>query len=305
MIDRLQELKEKAAQLSIEPLKHEDDLPDDAIEKDRELVKDFLPTTKKVIIKLKEMEASNKTIIELKRKQVQEVRGEKEKENSEELSVCVRENQTHQKYIKEFLDNMRLQVADARKNFPDEPECRVLVGIYSALMIRFREVLRQFQESQLEYKNATQDKIKRQIAIVKPEADEEEIRELMEDPDATSKLLNEQIVGTAHAKVRNAVDDIDRKYQDILKLEKGVEEVYQLFLDLGTLISAQGEMLDSILTNMEEARDYIKEGNKRLGNAQKIHKKTRSKMCCILLIVVILLVATLVLVGGVSIGVAA
>jgi len=179
------------------------------------------------------------------------------------------------------------------------------VGIYSALMIRFREVLRQFQESQLEYKNATQNKIKRQIAIVKPEADEEEIRELMEDPDATSKLLNEQIVGTAHAKVRNAVDDIDRKYQDILKLEKGVEEVYQLFLDLGTLISAQGEMLDSILTNMEQARDYIKEGNKRLGNAQKIHKKTRSKMCCILLIVVILLVATLVLVGGVSIGVAA
>ena len=79
-------------------------------------------------------------------------------------------------------------------------------------------------------------------------------------------------------KVRNAVDDIDQKYRDILKLEKGVEEVYQLFLDLGTLIEAQGEMLDSILTNMEEARDYIKKGNQKLHNAQQIHKKTRSKM---------------------------
>jgi t-SNARE complex subunit (syntaxin) len=170
-------------------------------------------------------------------------------------------------------------------------------------MIRFREVLRHFQESQLEYKNATQDKIKRQIAIVKPDADEEEINELLQDPNATSKLLNEQITGTAHAKIRNAVDDIETKYRDILKLEKGVEEVYQLFLDLGTLIQAQGEMLDSILTNMNEAKDYVKQGNKNLHSAKEVHKKTRSKMCCILIVVIILLVATLVLVGGVSIGV--
>lgn len=139
------------------------------------------------------------------------------------------------------------------KDFPDEPECRVIIGIYSAMMVKFRIILREFQESQLEYKNATQDKIRRQIAIVKPQADEDEIEELVNDPDATSRMLNEQITGTAHAKIRNAVDDIDQKYKDILKLEKGVEEVYQLFLDLGTLIEAQGEMLDSILTNMEEA----------------------------------------------------
>lgn len=142
-------------------------------------------------------------------------------------------------------------------------------------MIRFREVLREFQESQLDYKNATQEKIRRQIAIVKPNADESEINELVNDPDATSKLLNEQITGTAHAKIRNAVNDIDQKYKDILKLEKGVEEVYQLFLDLGTLIQAQGEMLDSILTNMQEARDYINKGNQKLESAQNIHKKTR------------------------------
>jgi t-SNARE complex subunit (syntaxin) len=173
---------------------------------------------------------------------------------------------------------MRVEVANARKEFPNEPECRVIIGIYSALMIRFREILREFQESQLEYKNATQDKIRRQIAIVKPEADDDEINELVNDPDATSKLLNEQITGTAHVKIRNAVDDIERKYRDILKLEKGVEEVYQLFLDLGTLIQAQGEMLDSILTNMQEASNYIKKGNKHLEKGKEIHKKTRTKM---------------------------
>ena len=145
-------------------------------------------------------------------------------------------------------------------------------------MIKFRAVLREFQESQLEYKNATQDKIKRQIAIVKPDADETEINELAQDPDATSRLLNEQIIGTAHKKIQNAVDDIDKKYKDILRLEKGVEEVYQLFLDLETLINAQGEMLDSILTNMQDANDYVKKANVKLESAKKYHKKSRNKL---------------------------
>ena len=278
MISRIEEFRRRGKSHNFEPKTEDSFLTQENVEKDRELLRDFLPMTKKAVAKLREMEANNRAILGLKRMQVQEARGEKEKEISDELSTKVRENQSSQKYVKETLETMRLEVANARKDFPDEPECRVIVGIYSALMIRFREVLREFQESQLEYKNATQEKIRRQIAIVKPEADEEEIQELVNDPDATSRLLNEQITGTAHAKIRNAVDDIDRKYRDILKLEKGVEEVYQLFLDLGTLIEAQGEMLDSILTNMHEARDYIKKGIKNLDSAKQIHKKTRTKM---------------------------
>lgn len=283
MINRLSEFKRHVKQHGFEQDSELELLTQDFIEKDRDLMKDILPMTKKTIAKLQEMEANNNAIIDLKRKQTSEARGEKEKDISEELSLRVRENQSSQKYVKETLDTMRLEVAKARQEFPDEPECRIIIGIYSALMIKFREVLREFQESQLEYKNATQEKIRRQIAIVKPEADDLEIQELVNDPDATSKLLNEQITGTAHAKIRNAVDDIDRKYKDILKLEKGVEEVYQLFLDLGTLIQAQGEMLDSILTNMHEARDYVKKGIDNLESAKKIHKKTRTKMCCVLL----------------------
>lgn len=283
MINRLSEFKRHVKQHGFEQDSELELLTQDFIEKDRDLMKDILPMTKKTIAKLQEMEANNNAIIDLKRKQISEARGEKEKDISEELSLRVRENQSSQKYVKETLDTMRLEVSKARQEFPDEPECRIIIGIYSALMIKFREVLREFQESQLEYKNATQEKIRRQIAIVKPEADDLEIQELVNDPDATSKLLNEQITGTAHAKIRNAVDDIDRKYKDILKLEKGVEEVYQLFLDLGTLIQAQGEMLDSILTNMHEARDYVKKGIDNLESAKKIHKKTRTKMCCVLL----------------------
>lgn len=279
MIDRLKEFRTKGKQLGFVPHAYEDSYDEEKLTEDRKIVSTFLPMTKKNISKLLEMHENNKTILDLKIKQQDEVRGNNEREISQELTNCIRQNQSLQISVRDSLNEMRTEVAKARTEYEDEPESRVIVGIYSALMVRFREILREFQECQLEYRTAAQKKIKRQIEIVKPDADEEEINELVNDPDATSKLLNEQITGTAHQKIRNAVDDIERKYQDILRLEKGVEEVYQLFLDLGTLIQAQGEMLDSILTNMHEARDYVKKANVHFHTAREVHKKTRTKMC--------------------------
>ena len=73
----------------------------------------------------------------------------------------------------------------------------------------------------------------------------------LEDPEATTKLLTKVVTGTAHIKLKNTVKDIEEKYRQIKRLEKSVEEVYQLFLDLNTLIAAQGEMLDSVEQNLD------------------------------------------------------
>ena len=59
-------------------------------------------------------------------------------------------------------------------------------------------------------------------------------------------------------------------------------------------------MLDSILTNMQEARDYVKKGNEKLASAQKIHKKARWKMCIILIVVVVILA---ILIVAISLGI--
>lgn len=303
MIDRLETFRRMGKKEGFEPRSVEE-VDEEKVNNDRALIKNILPSAKKVIVKLKAMEANNQSIQELKQKQVQEASGYKEKQFSEEMSLKVIDNQSCQSYIKKVLDEMKVQVADTKTNkaYEGEPECRVMVGIYSALMIKFRSILREFQEVQLDYKNATQEKIRRELEIVKPDADESEINELVKDPDATSKLLSEQIIGTAHAKIRNAVEDIDQKYKDILKLEKGVEEVYQLFLDLETLIQAQGEMLDSILTNMNEAKDYIIKANIKLESAKTYHKKSRKKLCIILIVIIVVLALVILLGGGLGIG---
>lgn len=70
---------------------------------------------------------------------------------------------------------MTLDINESKKNYPNEPETRVKQTVHRTLTSKFRDVLRQSQQIQTEYKNAMQTRIKRQLRIVKTDATEEEL----------------------------------------------------------------------------------------------------------------------------------
>ena len=59
------------------------------------------------------------------------------------------------------------------------------------------------------------------MKVYAPNASEDELNQLAKDPQAAAKFQNEQILGRvgAHSKVKNAVNDIQEKYEAIKKLE--------------------------------------------------------------------------------------
>ena len=70
-----------------------------------------------------------------------------------------------------------------------------------------------------------------------------------------------------HSKIKNTVDDIQNKYKKILELEQNVNELFELFQQLAQMISAQGEMLDNIESNLEDANDYMEKAETQLKHA--------------------------------------
>jgi syntaxin 1B/2/3 len=98
------------------------------------------------------------------------------------------------------------------------------------------------------------------------------------------------MLGTGHMKLKNAVADIQDKYKDIRKLEKSVEIIHQLFMDMQMLVQAQGEMLDNIELNIQEAHDYTKKANVQLAKAKKSHMIAKKYKCCILITLIIIVV---------------
>lgn len=70
---------------------------------------------------------------------------------------------------------MTNDIVQSEKDYPNEPETRVKKTVHRTLTSKFRDVLRQSQQIQTEYKNAMQAKIKRQLRFAKADATEEEL----------------------------------------------------------------------------------------------------------------------------------
>lgn len=70
---------------------------------------------------------------------------------------------------------MQRDIEESDKTYGNEPETRVKKTVHRTLTSKFRDVLRQSQQIQTEFKNAMQNKIKRQLKIAKRDATEEEL----------------------------------------------------------------------------------------------------------------------------------
>ena len=73
------------------------------------------------------------------------------------------ENRKYQTAVKDSLQMMQETIKQARsvKANKGEPEIRAMMGVEAAIILKFKELLREFQEAQTSYKVAVKKKIKR------------------------------------------------------------------------------------------------------------------------------------------------
>jgi hypothetical protein len=72
-----------------------------------------------------------------------------------------------------------------------------------------------------------------------------------------------------------ALEDIQNKHRDVVKIEKSILELQQLFMDMAVLVAAQGEVVDQIAVHVDNAVNDTDEGVKALQKAVKIQKQSR------------------------------
>lgn len=82
---------------------------------------------------------------------------------------------------------------------------------------------------------------------------------------------------------------LQEREQAVRKLEADISDVNQIFKDLATLVHEQGEVIDSIEANVEQAQIQVSEGTQQLSKAREHQAAARRKAC--FLILVFLLVA--------------
>ncbi|CAL1543414.1 unnamed protein product [Lymnaea stagnalis] len=78
-------------------------------------------------------------------------------------------------------------------------------------------------------------------------------------------------------------------------------DVNEIFRELGALVHTQGEVLDTIDSNVEVAYSNVESGNEQLIKAAEYQRKSRKKMCCLVVIfLVIAVVITIIVVVSIK-----
>jgi syntaxin 1B/2/3 len=281
MEDRLAELRDKGGP---ETLETETD----------ELMPDFNKKVNLIHFHLKKIKQNTEQITALKERHNSATLAEAEKAISETLDRLISDNTKACKQVKEDLEAIESEVVRSKREEKGEPETRIKEITYKALKSKFAEVLKESQVAQIDFKTAAKSKLSRHIKIVDPSLTADQVEEVCNDPEGADKLLSGKMLGRGHIRLQNAVSDIKEKFQDIKKLERSIETIHQMFTDIQMLVQAQGEMLDNIQLNVEEAENYVKKANKELKKAKESHKKWKKWKCILLLCLVIVIAIVIV-----------
>ena len=168
---------------------------------------------------------------------------------------------------------------------------RIRENLCNTLTRKFIDEMKAYQSAQQKYKTDIKKKVKRQVQIVKPDATDEDIDEVLRSEGGRDALYRQSILaGGVNDQVKTTYAKVAGKYQDVLTLEQSVAELHQMFLDFALLTEQQGELLDQIEFQVKQAGDYVEDANVDVYESIVYQQKIRKKQCWIILIVVVITV---------------
>jgi len=159
-------------------------------------------------------------------------------------------------------------------------------NVHSHLTKRFMDLLLQYRGTQAEYRDKIQERIRQRLQIVKPDATQEEVQRV-----ANGGKLNvfaPQLYNENSEQAKDALNYVEGRHRELIKIEQSVNELHQLFNDMAILVNAQGDFIDNIEANVAQTSAFVVEANQNLVEARK--RKSRSRWCkCAALIVCLVL----------------
>ncbi|KAI0011966.1 t-SNARE [Xylariaceae sp. FL0662B] len=161
---------------------------------------------------------------------------------------------------------------------------------------RLKDAIRAFQGVDSAFRKRTQEQMARQYRIVRPDADESEVRAAVEDQTGgqvfQQALMQSNRRGQAQA-VLNAVQD---RHAQLKKIEQQMIELAQLFQDMDTLVIQQEAAIIDVEHKAEEVVENLDKGNQEMGVAINTARKTRKKkwICLAIVVIIIAIIAIVV-----------
>ncbi|CAF0866115.1 unnamed protein product [Rotaria sordida] len=153
--------------------------------------------------------------------------------------------------------------------------------IFFVLTQKFRDVMNNYNQVQVAYRQKCKERIQRQLEITGRSVTDGEVEEMLESGNP-AVFTQGIMVETAQAK--QSLADIEARHGDIMKLEKSIKELHDMFIDMAALVQTQGEMIDRIEYNVVQSENFVKAASTDTKKAVKFQSAARRKKIILILI---------------------
>ncbi|KFQ76222.1 Syntaxin-2, partial [Phaethon lepturus] len=209
--------------------------------------------------------------------------------------------------IKKIANKIRARLKAIEQSFDQgenanrtSVDLRIRKTQHSVLAHKFVEVMTEYNETQTLFRERSKGRIQRQLEITGKTTTDEELEEMLES--GNPSIFTSDVCISDSQITRQALNEIESRHKDIMKLESSIRELHEMFMDMAMFVETQGEMINNIEKNVMNASDYVEHAKEETKKAVKYQSKARRKMW-IIIIVSLVLIAVIGLIIGLSVGV--
>lgn len=209
--------------------------------------------------------------------------------NSKQVDALVNEAQLLQLDLKGRIKNAQTQAVQSRDQTKlDQAETS---------RKRFLELIQEYRLVEANNREQTKAQAERQYRIIKPDASEEEVRAVVEDTSSSQQYFQQALMqSNRRGESRTVLNEVQVRHRELLKLEKTMAELTQLFHDMEELVIEQDQAIQQIDEQVAGAQHDIEQGvghtNKAVVSAKAARKK---KIWCFFICVIIVIIIALIL----------
>ncbi|VDL70839.1 unnamed protein product [Nippostrongylus brasiliensis] len=157
-------------------------------------------------------------------------------------------------------------------------EVRIRKNQIDLIRKKLRDLIIRFNDTHADYRSRVSVRVRRQLRAVGENVTEEEADKIINSAGRDELFFRE--VNPLSVSARAALTDVKRRHNEIVELEKSIQEMQEIFVDLQNLTEIQGEIVDNIERNVGTTKTHVEEGSKNVKVALEYKKSaTRKKVC--------------------------
>jgi len=186
-------------------------------------------------------------------------------------------------------------MVDSNEALPSEdPQKKTRTHIHKILTQKFIAVISEYKALQNNFRERSREKVQKQAEIVKPGISRGEVDEMMSTGTGifADQLLNDQ----KHTEAKNALLQIQEQQRDLKQLEKSINELNQLFIDMQAIVETSSENITRLEANTTTS---VTHGGIALQHVDKaflavMTKRKRIAIASTVILVIFLIAATII-----------